>query len=243
MSLKKAILDVIDADRLHELAAELASGRPGGARNNPLEALSRAPVGTGELLGRLDDEEVRSAAAAFQVRTDGRREAIIERLMEAEAYRDSGSEIALYDDAPFVALALRLPPSQKAGSEPGHLAAARVEGRSVGDVRTVELPATGAWSAAFAELEALLGGIGYFAAHDATKVERALLAHDVGLPSLPFQSTTRLARRVWRLERARLLDVAVHLALPPAQDVADEADLVARAVVRAQRDARCRCGR
>ena len=96
-----------------------------------------------------------------------------------------------------------------------------------------------AWPA----LNAMLDGAAFLAAHNASFDRRVLeaccCAAGLAAPSLPFECTLQLARRVWGLKPAKLPDVCAHLGLAlqhhdPASDAVACAHIVIAARTRRQ---------
>jgi len=97
---------------------------------------------------------------------------------------------------------------------------------------------------AWPTLSAMLDGVAFLAAHNASFDRRVLQtccgAAGLVMPPQPFECTLQLARRVWGLNPAKLPDVCAYLGLPlrhhdPASDAEACARIVMAALAQGQR--------
>ncbi len=249
MSLKKAILDAVSDERLSALEDELDAAR--GRILNKLEAV--------ELLPHLQMEEVQQAARSYRVPARGDREHIIEALLAAEAYRDSGSEPALYDDGPFAALFVSTATDNDRRPVAIGVQGIAVEGRSLSAEVSFKLrPEGGPWrvgrrplfeedligalepAQAQAALDTLFDQAQFIAMHRAERAAQALERAGLALPPLPLQCTLVLSRRVFG-EHQGTFAASRSAARVERED--DAGTALARIVLAAQRAVRHRCGR
>lgn len=250
MSLKKAILDAVTDERLNALEGELDTARTRIV--SKLEAV--------ELLPHLKADEVRQAARGYRVPAQGEREHIIEALLSAEAYRESRSEPALYDDGPFCALWIKTATDADRTPLAIGLQGLAVDGRSLSAALSLKLRPEGAgpWrvgrrplfeedligavehAQAQAALDALFEEARFIAMHRADRAADALERAGLTLPPLPLQCTLVLSRRVFGEHRGTF-SASRQAAGVEAEDDAPTA--LARIVLAAQRSVRNRCGR
>lgn len=207
------------------------------------EALIRAKRARAEdLLPFLDDETLHRACNAFQVRAEQTRQRTIERLVETDVYRASGSEVALHTCGPFVAMTVWCADHGRDSLCAIH--ASRVEGGKVTaelreHIRPPRRRITGAAAAAgldwtqlkqapkladvWPALCAILDDTSFIAAHNGSFLRSVLATSSaearLKLPSLPVQCTARLARRMWDLPTANLNAVLEHLQASMTPDV------------------------
>ncbi len=199
VSLKRAILATVERRRLQTIARKLdLTGDEGKlaakvARSNAIDAR--------HLLEHLSDKELVRTATEYRVRPDEDRCRLVSRLLEVEAFRESGGEPCLYHRGPFVALALdRVDDDGRAS-----LSLVSVRGRSVGGASLFTFPGRVRGDAEFGTAHGALwdavGEAEFIAAHDADQTMLLLeaLCRRAGLPAPPvaYQCTYRLVERVW----------------------------------------------
>lgn len=202
MSLKKAILATVEQRRLETIARKLyvctdeTKLASKVARSSTIEAR--------QLLEHLSDRELQKTAAAYRVRPDDDRSQMVARLLEIEAYRESGSEPCLYHRGPFVALAL----DRVGDNGRAQLAFSAVRGRNAGEATLIDFDGRVRGNPEFGEALAALrvatAEAEFFAAHDADQTMLLLEAlcrrARLDPPPMVYQCTYRLVERVWGKE-------------------------------------------
>lgn len=258
MSLKTAILDAVTTERLAAIAEELDVAQPARVPD-PRVALKKARVDALDLLPHLSATEVRLAAQAFRVPDFGERDRLIQALLEAEAYRDSGSEIALRDDGPFLAISVDVANGPDGEVAALQMRAVRAEGRTLSlalqgylrPLRTgpwriarrvvdaTELPRAEVAAALVDDFAAVARTVRYLAFFRAERCAAALASSGLVLPPLPIQCVGRLVRGVFGIKRVTLANAADAAGVDEKSDIAAA---TARIVWAAQRKARARSG-
>ena len=198
MSLKRAILDVVTSDRLSSIAEALEVPAETGDVRQRLQKSAR--IEARDVLLMLDDKEVAAACEQFRVHSAGRREDIIGRLLEVEAYRDSGSEVALYDLGAFVAVAV-----EKTSEGDHRIVYCTVAQRTVGEMVEVNIPKgdleAGVCKRGLSRFVRACSEVGFVAALSAPKTKahlnRLFEAAGLDTPAREMQCTSTLSTRVF----------------------------------------------
>lgn len=105
-------------------------------------------------------------------------------------------------------------------------------------LRWSDVAAQPSWAERWPEVDAVLEGVDFLAAHNASFDRSVLRASCMGAglaePPLPFVCTVKLARRAWNLRPTRLPDVARHLGVAlQHHDALSDARVCAHAVLAA----------
>lgn len=263
MSLKRAILQVAHRESLVQMVGEVGLTEVDRRSQKQLAtALARSRRARAERLVQcLSDEEVREACQVYEVQADGEREELVQRLLIAEAYRASGSEIALYTTGPFVALEVLT--ADNARDSACAIRAVRIEGsRMVSRREHLVRPPRRRFSKTehgitwkmvasqprfaqvWEQVAPIFDGASLVAAHNAPFTRSVVLTccGDAGVqpPRLPYQCTMRLARRMWKLPSGKAHVVSTHLGLGFNAARPDLAKLSAQVVLAARDAARAR---